>query len=332
MPKLAKTIITYLLTFGLCGFLLWLSVKNLTSEQIHSIREAISKANFVLIIPIVVMGILSHWSRAKRWRYLMQPLGYKPSTANTMFAIMIGYFANLVLPRFGEVLKCTILARYEKVPADKLVGTIITERAFDVLCLLIVFAITFLIQIDFSIGYLESLWSRSQQNSSGHQTLYVVLGIFAVLLFVFFLLRKRIAHSAFFQKIKGIFSNIWSGIMSFRTMENKAGFVFHTIFIWAMYFGMILIGFQCLEATQGLGIKPSFSVLSFGSVGMIVTPGGIGAYILIVNEIVQLYGIDEIHSNAVSWIVWLVPTAILVAGGAISLLLLPLYNKERKNA
>lgn len=330
MPKSLKTIITYVITFGLSALLVWVSVKNLSSNDIAAIKDAIAKAKLWLIAPIVVMGVLSHWSRAVRWKYLMQPLGYKPSTTNTMFAIMVGYFANLGLPRFGEVLKCTILAKYEKIPADKLVGTIITERAFDVVCLLLIFGITFLIQIDFSVDYLQALYQKWNHQNNGQEAghhWFLCTFLFLTLLVV--VLRKRIASLGVVKKLKNIVLNIWSGVMSFRTMENKAGFLFHTIFIWGMYYGMILLGFQCLEATQHLGIKASFSVLSFGSVGMIATPGGIGAYILIVNEIVQLYGIDKIYSNAISWIIWLVPTAILIVGGALSLILLPLYNKTK---
>lgn len=330
MPNLLKTIITYAITFGLSAFLVWFSVKNLSSNDIQAIKEAIAKARLWLLFPIVLMGVLSHWSRAVRWKYLMQPLGYKPSTANTMFAIMIGYFANLGLPRFGEVLKCTILAKYEKIPADKLVGTIITERAFDVVCLLLIFGITFLIQIDFSIDYLKALYTKWTMQHDGGTNYLLWIGLALVIVMIMVVIfRKRIASLGFIKKIIEILKNIWSGVMSFRTMENKVGFLFHTIFIWGMYYGMILLGFQCLEATQHLGIKPSFSVLSFGSVGMIATPGGIGAYILIVNEIVQLYGIDKIYSNAISWIIWLVPTSILIAGGALSLILLPLYNRTK---
>lgn len=327
MPRIVKTIITYLITFGLCAFLLWFSVKDLSSDDLHQIRSAISQANFVLLIPIVVMGILSHWSRAVRWKYLMEPLGYKPKTSNTMFAIMVGYFANLGLPRFGEVLKCTILSRYEKIPADKLVGTIITERAFDVVCLLMLFVVTFLIQIQFSLDYLHSLLNKMKQGEGSHTVLYVMVVVFILSIITLFLFRKQLNRMPLFQKIKGVVKNIWSGVMSFRTMKNKPGFLFHTVFIWSMYGGMILLGFQCLHATKILGIAPSFSVLSFGSIGMIATPGGIGAYTLIVNEIVQLYGIDKIYSNAISWIIWLVPTAILVVGGIVSLILLPVINK-----
>lgn len=329
MPKIWKTIITYALTFGLCAFLVWFSVKDLTPEQITAIKDAVSKGNFKLLIPIVVMGVLSHWSRAVRWKYLMQPLGYKPSTTNTMLAIMIGYLANLALPRFGEVLKCTILAKYEKVPVDKLVGTIITERAFDVVCLLLLFVITFVIQINFSIDYLHSLIVKYNNQPQGQHVMRIVFILLVLMAGVLFLIRKKIAQSSVYQKVVTIIKNIWSGVMSFRTMENKAGFLFHTVFIWAMYFGMIMVGFQCLEATQGLGIKPSFSVLSFGSIGMIATPGGIGAYTLIVNEIVQLYGVDKIYSNAISWIIWLVPAAIVIVGGALSLIILPIYNKQK---
>lgn len=327
MPRPLKTIITYVITFGLCGFLLWFSVKDLSKGDIQQIRNAISQAHFYLLIPIVIMGVLSHWSRAVRWKYLMEPLGYSPKLTNTMFAIMIGYFANLGLPRFGEVLKCTILAKYEKIPADKLVGTIITERAFDVVCLLLIFVITFLIQIQFSIGYLNSLLDKMKQGEHDHTMLYLLIGIFAVGVFCLIVFRKQLNEWSLYRKIKAVVGNILSGVLSFRTMKNKSGFLFHTLFIWCMYGGMIGLGFQCLPATQGLGIGPSFSVLSFGSVGMIATPGGIGAYTLIVNEIVQLYGIDKIYSNAISWIIWLVPTAILVVGGALSLILLPLYNK-----
>lgn len=329
MPRSIKTLITYIITFGLCAFLLWFSVKDLSNDDIRQIRSAITQANFWYLIPIVAMGVLSHWSRAVRWKYLMEPMGYNPKTANTMFAIMIGYFANLGLPRFGEVLKCTILARYEKIPADKLVGTIITERAFDVVCLLLLFVITFLIQIQFSIDYLHSLMQKMKQGESNHTMLYLMLVLVAMGILSLFIFQKQLNQFAFYKKIKAVVQNIWSGVMSFRTMKNKAGFLFHTVFIWSMYGGMILIGFKCLPATHSLGIQPSFSVLSFGSIGMIATPGGIGAYTLIVNEIVQLYGVNKIYSNAISWIIWLVPTAILVVGGAISLILLPIYNRAK---
>jgi uncharacterized protein (TIRG00374 family) len=329
MSKKVISFLSYLFTLGLGFFLIWLSVKDLKPEDIEKMKFAVSKANYFLLIPILIMGFTSHWSRAVRWKYLMEPLGLNPSTSNTFFAVMIGYLANLAFPRLGEVLKCTILAKYEKVPADKLVGTIITERAFDMLCLLIIFAITFLVQIDFAFELMSKMGTNT---SSGSKTgLWIILGTLLILILIIYVFRKKISQLQFLQKVKQIVKNVLSGIMSFKNMRNKKGFIIHTIIIWSMYFGMILIGFQSIEQTSGLGVNATFSVLSFGSVGMIVTPGGLGAYTGLVEKIVSLYGIEKAISVAISWIIWLVPTIIIILGGGISLILLPFYNRI-KNA
>src|SRR5690606_2150713 len=114
-------------------------IKDVNQEQWNNIKLAVANARLWLFIPVILLLILSHLSRALRWKILMEPLGYKPSTFNTFSAVMIGYLVNAGVPRLGEVVKCTLLSRYENVRADKLIGTIVVERAFDALCLLIVF-------------------------------------------------------------------------------------------------------------------------------------------------------------------------------------------------
>ena len=331
MPKSLVNMLTYLLTLGLGIFLIWLSVKDLKPDDIEKIKFAVQKANYLLLIPILIMGFISHWSRAMRWRYLMEPMGLNPSAANTLFAVLIGYLANLAFPRLGEVLKCTILARYEKIPADKLVGTIIAERAFDLLCLILIFVLTIVVQTDLAGSYLQSLWTRfgSQPGDGNHSKIYILIGSLVLFIVLFLALRNKIIHSAFYLRFREILKNVTKGIMSFRTMKHKKEFVFHTILIWSMYLGMILLGFQSIQETQMLSYKTGLSVLSFGSVGMIVTPGGIGAYTLLVEEIVSLYGIDKAISVAISWVIWLVPTLIIVLGGVISFMLLPIYNRKK---
>lgn len=315
----------------MCAFLIWLTVKDLNQEDISKIKFSVSKAKFFLIIPIVIMGFVSHWSRAVRWKYLMEPLNYYPKTTNAFFAVMVGYLANLAFPRLGEVLKCTILARYEKIPADKLVGTIIAERAFDMLCLLILFVITFLVQIDLAVHYFNELILRFNQSDSSLQNkIYILLILFVLFFLSFFLFKNKIKNTAVYKKIENIIINIISGIMSFKSMKNKKGFVFHTVLIWTMYFSMIQLGFYSIGETSVLTYKTAFSVLSFGSVGMILTPGGIGAYTLLVQEIISLYGIENAFSVAISWIIWLVPTLIILIGGTASLILLPIYNRNTK--
>lgn len=330
MKKIALNILTYILTFSLCGFLVWYSFKDITTEEIDKIKFAVTHSRYLLLVPVLAMGFISHWSRAVRWTYLMEPLDMRPTKINTFLAVMIGYIANLVLPRFGEVLKCSLLSKYEKLSTDKLIGTIIAERAFDMLCLAIIFMITFLIQIDFSIDYLQSLWLKMSQNPSGDNTnKYFLLGFITLLIILFFIFKNKIKNLAIFQKLKGIFHNIIAGIMSFKTMKNKKGFVLHTLIIWGMYLGMIVIGFKSINETSMLGFKAGFSVLSFGSIGIIATPGGLGAYPLIVGEIVQLYGVDETFSFAISWIIWLIPTLIVIIGGLVSLFFIPIYNRNK---
>jgi uncharacterized membrane protein YbhN (UPF0104 family) len=185
------------------------------------------------------------------------------------------------------------------------------------------------VQIDFAF---ELMSKMATNTSSGSKTgLWLTLGFLLLLILIVYLLRKKISQLHFLQKIKQIVKNVLSGIMSFKNMKNKKGFIIHTLLIWSMYFGMILIGFQSIEQTSGLGVNATFSVLSFGSVGMIVTPGGLGAYTGLVEKIVSLYGIDKAISVAISWIIWLVPTLIIILGGGISLILLPFYNRL-KNA
>src|SRR5204862_1601035 len=139
-------IFQYLFFLGLGVFLVWWSIKDIDNNKWAEIRLALKNARFYLAIPVFIILLFSHFVRALRWRLLIEPLGYKPGKANAFFAVMIGYLANQAFPRLGEVLKCTLLARYEKIPADKLVGTIILERLIDAISLLIVFGVTLIIQ------------------------------------------------------------------------------------------------------------------------------------------------------------------------------------------
>src|SRR6187455_2709785 len=153
MRKSFVTVAQYVIFLGLGIFLLWLTTRNLSDEELTLMKQSLLKAKYILIIPAMVLLLASHYSRALRWKILMEPLGFQPKTANTFFAVMLSYFFNLLVPRLGEVMKCTILARYEKTPVDKLVGTMVAERAFDFICLVLVVIITIFIQIDVVGGF-----------------------------------------------------------------------------------------------------------------------------------------------------------------------------------
>ncbi|HEY6901287.1 MAG TPA: lysylphosphatidylglycerol synthase transmembrane domain-containing protein, partial [Puia sp.] len=292
------------------------------------LEDALHRANYWLLIPVLGFLLLSHWIRALRWRQLMEPMGYKPRKINVFLAVMIGYLVNLGA-RLGEVIKCTIIARYEKVPADKLVGTIVAERAFDLICLGIVFGLTFLFQFDI----IQSLMAKWLHNGQG-QPSYTKIIVLIVILIVLFLIGKwalnRFGHINIIQKIKGVVSNIWHGLTSVKDLKNKPLFFFYSIAIWALYLLSTWFGFFAIGATSHLGITAALAVLAMGSVGMIISPGGIGAYTIFVAQTVALYGIPENPSgNALGWLLWFGQFLSFILFGSVSFILLPRINKKR---
>jgi hypothetical protein len=158
-----------------------------------------------------------------------------------------------------------------------------------------------------------------------------LLGGLLVVITGLFIFRHRIAALPVWLKIRQTLKNMLSGLLSFRTMQHKGGFLLHTAIIWAMYLSMIVLGFQSIRETAGLAWEAGLSVLSFGSVGMIATPGGLGAYTGLVEKIISLYDIEKAICVAISWVIWLVPTGIIVLGGAASFLLLPFFNRKKND-
>jgi uncharacterized membrane protein YbhN (UPF0104 family) len=332
MNKKINSLLQYAFFLGLAIFLVWWSFAKISETQWEEMKTALRETNYWLLIPVAIALLVAHLSRAIRWKILMEPMGFRPSLKNTYLAVLIGYFANQGVPRLGEVLKCTMLSRYEKVPADKLIGTIVAERAFDMVCLLIVFAITVLSQISVIGEYTAELLNKlfyGKSDGSGNGALYIAFAILLILVFLGWWLFRRFAHKSFAIKTKAVVLGIWQGIISIRQVKQKGWFLFHTFLIWFLYLASIRIGFYAMAATSVYGWLPSFSVLSLGSVGMIVTPGGIGAYPILVQQTMSLYGLSESVGNAFGWILWLAQFLLVIIVGVASLLLLPVLNRKK---
>jgi glycosyltransferase 2 family protein len=335
MNKKILGLLQYLLFFGLAVFLVWWSLGKIEHKDWLDIKGAWLRADFWLLIPVVLILLASHLCRAIRWRILMQPMGYNPSVLNTYFAVLVSYIVNLLVPRLGEVIKCSILNRYEKIPTDKLVGTVVAERAFDLVCLAIVFGITFFSQVDVIGVYASAMLSKIFNNGASATTrianwaliLLVLAGVFATVRW----LLKKFAHISIVQKIKQMLKNVWHGLTSIRYLQNKTWFIFYTILIWVFYLAAIRVGMAAMKETAGYGIRESLSVLSMGSIGMIATPGGIGAYPLLVQETMVLYGLTENMGKAFGWLLWLVQFFMVIIFGAISVFLLPVINRKKKD-
>jgi uncharacterized membrane protein YbhN (UPF0104 family) len=327
MPKSLKTILNFIIFLAIGIGLIWLVTHNLTAKEKEDIISSFRKANYWLIIPVIFVGIASHWYRAVRWKLLMEPLGYHPSTVNTFFAVMVGYLANLAIPRLGEVTRCGLVARYEKIPAEKLVGTMIAERAVDMLLLLLLMVITVILQLDIvGVFFTQNIWEPLQHKLGNT---WILAGILIVLIVAGIIAFRIIARSSIGAKIKGILKGVWEGVLSIGKMKRKGWFIFYSILIWGLYFTMMYLGFLCMDETRELGVGAALSVLCFGSIGMIATQGGIGAYQILVQQTLVLYGIHATTGYAFGWIVWLAQTLMVLVIGFASLVALPVYNKRK---
>jgi uncharacterized membrane protein YbhN (UPF0104 family) len=334
MKKSIVSILQYVFFLGLGILFVWLSVRKIEQEQWLQIKAAMQRARVWLILPAGGMLLLSHYSRALRWRILMEPMGYSPSRFNTFAAVMIGYLVNAGVPRLGEVVKCTMLAKYENVRADRLVGTIVMERAVDVVCLVVAFILALIFQGNIISGYVSSLFSGLFVDASG-QTSYVKAAVYigglVALLLVLYVILKRFGHIDAIGKIKNIANGILHGLQSIRFVKHNGMFLFHTVLIWLLYFGSTTVGILALQETAHLGLGGGLTTLAIGSVGMVLTPGGIGAYPLLVSKLIGLYGIEESTiGNALGWLLWAVQTIIILVGGVILSALFSYVNKNKR--
>jgi glycosyltransferase 2 family protein len=332
MNKRLRTILQYSFFLGLGIFLVWWSVKDLTQNDKSQIRLALKTARYWLIIPVFGILFLSHFIRAIRWKLLMEPMGYNPSLTNTVFAVFIGYLANQAVPRLGEVLKCTVLARYEKVPADKLIGTIILERVIDAITLLIVFGITLAIQPDIYSQLIDTIFNTKTQGDAKSVSSTLVMAIIGGLIIVgilFWMIKNKKGVGDLFGLFKKIWRSIWQGVSTIRHLKRRWWFLFLTISMWTLYLAGGYIGFMALQETDHFGIKQAFTVLSAGSIGMIATPGGIGTYAYLLQKTMEVYGLNAGISLAFGWILWLAQTVVILIGGLISFVAIPWYNKRK---
>ena len=313
-------------------FLAWWSLKDLNREEKDQITIALSHARYWLVIPVFAILFFSHLVRAMRWKLLINSLGYHPRTDNAFFAVMIGYLTNLAIPRLGEILKCTMLARYEKIPAEKLVGTIILERIIDAISLLIVFAVTLAIQpgiyTDLINAFFHSPRDPAKKKIPGILIVGTLVCILIILILSWMIIKKK-TFADVITLFKRIGNSVWQGVSAVQHLKKRGLFLFYTLVVWACYFFSTYVGFFALQETQRYGIKETFAILSAGSVGVIVTPGGIGAYALLIKKTMELYGLEEGIALAFGWILWLVQTFAVLIGGIFSFVAIPYFNKRK---
>lgn len=332
MNKSLKTFLQYLVFLGLGVVFAWLSLKKLDSENMKQIRIALKNARYWLIIPVFLMLILSHLVRALRWKLLIESAGHRVSVMNSFFAVMVGYLVNQGVPRLGEVVKCTLLGRYEKVPVEKLIGTVILERIVDALSFLVILALTFLIQPGKYSELMNSFFNHG--DASGNEPAipgYVFMlggsGLIILVILVWMIWKKKNINDLL-SVFKKMGARLWQGISSIQHLKKRGRFIFLTVSLWSLYLFSGYVGLYAFQETSGYGLREAFTILSAGSIGMIASPGGIGAYAYLIQKTMPVYGMNEIIALAFGWILWLATTGVIILGGLFSFAALPYYNKK----
>lgn len=328
----AATLIKFVLFLGLGILIIWLSLRGLSPEERNQIIHSFRIANYNWVILTIIMGVSSHLFRALRWKLLLEPMNYHPSLKNTFFAVMVGYFANMAFPRLGEVTRCGILARYENIPFNKSFGTVITERTIDMIMFVALFFLMIFSQVG-TIGnymntYIYPKMAEKLQNPM-FSKVFIGSGIALFILFIslIYMFRKKIAASRLAQKILTLIHGFWEGLKSLSLIRQPGLFIFYSLAIWTLYFFMIYVCFFCFPDTGSLSPGAGLSSLVLGSVGIMVTPGGIGLYPAIIQETLSLYGNVRTTGLALGWISWAAQTGMILLIGGLSLILLS-FNKR----
>lgn len=315
--KVIKTLIPLLI-----GVLfIYLSINNTTEEDRQTIYNSIKDAHYGYIFLSLVLGLLSHFSRAYRWNFMLNPMGYHPRLINNILAIFITYIANLGVPRSGEFFRATVLQTYEDIPFEKSFGTIIAERTIDLLMLLLTIGLALTLESDLIYSLLEEKAINPYN---------IIGGLLLFALGLYFLVKqiKKSKHPLA-QKINGLLNGLAEGFLTIIKMEQKWAYLFHTLFIWGMYIAMFYIIKFSLPETQDLGFEPLLIGFIVGALTISATNGGIGIYPFSVSLVLISYGISKESSLAFGWIMWTAQTVMVILFGSLSFFLLPLVNRKK---
>lgn len=308
-----------ILPLAIGGFFIFLSYQNTSADDRENVIKYIQNADYRFVSLSALFGILSHISRAIRWKLLLAPMGYNPRLINSILAVLIGYLSNLGIPRSGELLRATVMDRYEKIPFQKGFGTVIAERVIDLILLLLFITFALILQYELVVDFLKIEPSRLIRLSL----------VFLIILIGFLIIRKILIRSSHpvVEKVRTFLTGIWDGINSIRKLKNKGAFILHTLFIWSMYILMFYVIKYAIPETSILGFDALIPAFVVGGLSMSASNGGMGIYPFAVSVVLIAFGISKESGLAFGWIMWSCQTLLVVTFGAISFFTLPLINR-----
>jgi glycosyltransferase 2 family protein len=268
--------------------LMWFAFHNVDfSKLVADLKEA----DYSWLFLSVLFGFFAFMSRARRWVLLINPLGFKPSTLNSFYALMTGYLANIALPRIGEITRCVALGKKEKIPVDQLIGTVVIERTVDFLSLLsIMLYLIFTSGDQINLFLKESILVPIQEKVfsvfGSVWILWVVLFCLSVItLFLMIRYKKNLRKIRFFSKMFDLARGIINGLKSITNLQRKWEFIFHTLFIWINYALMTWVVVFSIESTSHITFRDSIFLLVIGGLAMSApVQSGLGAFHYIISR------------------------------------------------
>lgn len=319
------------LSFGIAIF--WLVYRKQNPEKLWA---AFKDVDFFWLGMTIVVMLISHLSRSVRWMMLVEPLGKKVSFWNAISATFLGYFANMALPRFGEVTRCAVLGKYEQVPMTKLLGTVVVERAIDMLMFLLCLCLAVVLQLEVFTHLGERYLATTEHaEESSYTWFYIIVIIFVLIALSVYFLRSYIRKMKFYMTIKKLVENIIEGFQTIWKLKSFYQFLFHTLLIWLCYYLMMYFGFKVFEFSSKLSAVVALSIFVLGSLGMILpAPGGIGSFHFFVISGLVLYMPTEpdVKEKAAAFALLIhgVQTLFIMISGVVSLILLPIINSKKR--
>lgn len=326
-------ILKYSVFLGAGAFLFYLAFKN---TEFSKLVEDFQKARYEFVVASMIMGYLAFISRGMRWVILLEPLGKKPRVWNAVHAVAIGYLTNLLIPRAGELARCTALQQTDKIPVNRLFGTVILERVIDLIMLILLVVLTLILEFNQLNSFFDTAFSNNTSEADGNSGTILKIAIVAVGalgILALYLLRQKFQHMPIYAKIRDFWEGIKEGLKSIGKLENKWPFILHTLFIWAMYYLMVYICVFALPATENLNPSSGLFVMIVAGLGMVVpTPGGIGAYHYLVMLALGVLGVSATDGVSFATLVHTGQLVMTVIGGLIAVAAMARVRARNKKA
>lgn len=298
---------------------------------INKLVDDFKKTNPFWIILIIFTTFLSHLARALRWNQLIESLDEKPRLINSFFSVVIGFFANLGIPRIGELVRASTMARYENIPTEKLLGTVVVDRIVDMITFIILVGTTFFIEFDTISEKLSEIMSMNKgSETAGHGKIWFLLVGFIIFCFAALMFYIKRPENLIVKKLKGLLTGILEGINTIRTLKRPWLFLFYTVSVWFLYYIMLYLCIPAFAPTRHLGMEAALIIFVFGAFGFLVpSPGGMGTYHWLVIQALLLFGIKAADGFSFANIAYFTGQIISnVSFGIIALILLPIVNKN----